>query len=300
MISSGLLAGTMLLALSACGKKDAAAELEKGQVIATVDGKDITIHELNAELQGVQLPSGDQRKMFEQQALQQIISRRILADLARERGLDKTPQYILQERRADDAILVQMLQRSIASTIQPPTRSEAQKYMDDNPELFAQRKVYMVDQIQFEAPSDVSKLKAYQPLKTMEDVQARLDQDHFRYKRAPGQIDSLAVPPQLLQQIQKIPAGEVFIIPVPNRPILVANKITETKVVPFTGDQAMAFAMQQIQAKKLNDLATKELEGKVKAARDAVKYQPGYAPAKPGAPAAAPTGAPTVAPAAAK
>lgn len=293
IISSGLLAGTMLLALSACGKKDAAAELEKGQVIATVDGKDVTIHELNAELQGVQLPSGDQRKGFEQQALQQIINRRILADLARERGLDKTPQYILQERRADDAILVQMLQRSIASTIRQPTRDEVAKFQSDNPELFAQRKIYTVDQIQFEPPADITKLKAYQPLKTIDEVQAKLDEDHLRYKRAPSQIDALAVPPLLLQRIQKVPAGEVFIIPVPNGRVLVANKITDTKVVPFTGDQATAFATQQIQSRKLNDLANKELETKVKAARDAVKYQPGYAPPKlPGAPDAAPAAAP--------
>lgn len=292
MISGGLLAGTMLLALGACGKKDAAAGLEKGQVIATVDGKDITIHELNAELQGIQMPTGEARKIIEQNALQQIINRRILSDIARERGLDKTPAYLLQERRADDQILVDMLQRSIASTIPQPTKSEAQKFMDDNPEMFAQRKIFTVDQIQFELPADEAKLKAFQPLKTMEEVQAKLDADHLQYKRAPGQMDALRMPPQLLQQILKLPAGEVFIIPVPGRPILVANKIVETKVVPFTGDQALAAAMQQVQMRKLNDLANKELEGKVKAARDAVKYQPGYGPAKPGAPAPAASGSP--------
>ena len=292
MISGGLLAGTMLLALGACGKKDAAAGLEKGQVIATVDGKDITIHELNAELQGIQMPTGEARKIIEQNALQQIINRRILSDLARERGLDKTPAYLLQERRADDQILVDMLQRSIASTIPQPTKSEAQKFMDDNPEMFAQRKIFTVDQIQFELPADEAKLKAFQPLKTMEEVQAKLDADHLQYKRAPGQMDALRMPPQLLQQILKLPAGEVFIIPVPGRPILVANKIVETKVVPFTGDQALAAAMQQVQMRKLNDLANKELEGKVKAARDAVKYQPGYGPAKPGAPTPAASGSP--------
>lgn len=292
MISGGLLAGTMLLALGACGKKDASAQLDKGQVIATVDGKDITIHELNAELQGIQLPTGEARKIIEQNALQQIINRRILSDLARERGLDKTPAYLLQERRADDQILVEMLQRSIASTIPQPTKSEAQKFMDDNPEMFAQRKIFTVDQIQFELPADEAKLKAFQPLKTMEEVQAKLDADHLQYKRAPGQMDALRMPPQLLQQILKLPAGEVFIIPVPGRPILVANKIVETKVVPFTGDQALAVAMQQVQMRKLNDLANKELEGKVKAARDAVKYQPGYGPAKPVAPTPAASGSP--------
>ena len=293
-IARGLLAGTMLLALVACGKKDASAQLEKGQVVATVDGKDITIHELNAELQDTSLPSGDQRKAVEQAALQQVINRRILADIARERGLDKTPQYLLMERRADDAILVQMLQRSIASTLRAPTRDEATKFMNDNPERFAQRKVYSVDQIQFEAPKDMNELKAYQPLKTLDEVAAKLDEDHLRFQRGNGQLDALAVPPQLLAQIQRLPEGEIFIIPTPRG--IVANRITSTKVVPFSGDEAMNYAMQQVQAKKLNDLATKELDEKVKKARNEVKYQAGYAPPK-GAASAPPLPAPSGSPA---
>ncbi|WP_414902099.1 EpsD family peptidyl-prolyl cis-trans isomerase [Sphingomonas flavalba] len=302
-IARGLMAGTMLLALVACGKKDASEDLEKGQVVATVDGKDITIHELNTELQDVNMPSGDQRKAVEQAALQQVVNRRILADIARERGLDKTPQYLLQQRRANDAILVQMLQRSIASTLRAPTRDEATKFMADNPERFAQRKVYTVDQIQFETPKDLEILKAYQPLKTLDQVAVKLDEDHLRFRRGNGQLDALTVPPQLLAQIQRLPEGEIFIIPTPRG--MVANRITATKVVPFEGDEALNYAMQQVQAQKLNELATKELDEKVKTAREAVKYQPGYAPPKgaadaPALPAPSGTPSPAASPDAAK
>jgi len=103
-----MLAGTALLA--GCGN-GGEAELEKGQVVATVNGKDVTVHELNAELQGVDLPSGAQRKAVEQAALQQVVQRRILADIARERGLDKTPMFLLQEKRAEETILARRSSR---------------------------------------------------------------------------------------------------------------------------------------------------------------------------------------------
>ena len=78
-LAASFMIGTALL-LAGCGDKtDGAGELEKGQVVATVNGKDVTIHELNAELQGVALPSGEKRKQIETAALQQIVNRRILA-----------------------------------------------------------------------------------------------------------------------------------------------------------------------------------------------------------------------------
>src|SRR5579875_2662233 len=120
-IMAGLMMGSALLLLGGCGKKGSES-LDKGQVVATVDGKDITTGELNAELMGVNVPQGERGKAIQQAALQQIVNRTILADLARDRGLDKTPMYLLQVRRGEDSLLVQMLQRQLASQIKPPTR----------------------------------------------------------------------------------------------------------------------------------------------------------------------------------
>ena len=60
------------------------------------------------------------------------------ADLARPAALrrerhDEVGAAGLDPRRADDQILVEMLQRSIASTIPQPTKSEAQKFMEGKP-----------------------------------------------------------------------------------------------------------------------------------------------------------------------
>jgi EpsD family peptidyl-prolyl cis-trans isomerase len=290
IFTAALMAGTALL-VSGCGDKEG-GELEKGQVVATVNGKDITVHEMNAELQGVQLPPNitpDQRKQVEQQALQQVVNRRILADIARERGLDKTPMFLLQERKAEEGILVQMLQRQMSSAVKQPPQNEVATFMAQNPDLFAERKIFTVDQIQFQTPRDPNLLRKYQPLKTMAEVEAMLKQDGIQYRRAPATLDVARANPELVTQVLKMNREDIFIIPAGQ--VMVANKITDTKVQPLTGNEAQQLATGMLQQRKFNDLIKSDLEPKVKKAEGEVKYQAGFAPPKKPAAAGAAPGA---------
>lgn len=286
-VSAMLMLGTALL-LVGCSKKD--GEIEKGQVVATVDGKDVTVHELNAELQGANLPANitaDQKKQVEQMALQQVVNRRILSDIARERGLDKTPMFLLQEKRAEEQILVQLLQRQMSSAVKTPSQTEIATFIAQNPDLFAERKIYTVDQIQFETPKDPAVLRKYEPLNTMDAVVSTLKTDGIQFKRAPATLDAATANPELVQQILKMPKDEIFIIPAGR--VMVANKITDTKVQPLVGPQAQQIATAMIQQKNFQDLLKRDLEPKVKKAESEVKYQAGFAPPKkPDQPAAVP------------
>lgn len=287
-ITIALMIGSAL-ALTGCGDKAGGGEIEKGQVVATVDGKDVTIHELNAELQGQQLPQGmsaEQRKQVEQGALAQVVNRRILSDIARERGLDKTPMYLLQEKRAEETILVQMLQRQMASAVKQPGQTEVATYIAQNPGMFAERKIFTVDQIQFELPKDPTILQKYQPLTTMDQVAAQLKADGLQFKRAPATLDVATANPALVAQVLKMPPGNIFIIPAGR--VMVANLITDTKIVPLAGPQAQQLATSMIQQRTFNDMIKRELEPKVKKAESEVKYQAGFSPPKKAADAVGP------------
>ena len=286
---AGLMLGAALT-LTACGDKEGGEALEKGQVVATVGGKDVTVHELNAELQGANLPQNlpaDQKKQVENGALQQVVNRKILADIARERGLDKTPMYLIQERRAEEQILVQMLQRQMSSSVKKPGSTEVSTFIAQNPNLFAERKIFTVDQIQFQTPRDPKILQKYQPLKTMDEVAAQLKADGLQFRRAPATLDVATANPALVEQVLKLPPTEIFIIPAGQ--VMVANKITDTRVVPLSGAQAQQLAASRMQQKAFEDMIKRDLEPKVKKAEGEVKYQAGFsAPNKPGAAVPAP------------
>src|ERR1043166_1152046 len=76
------LAMSMVL-LAGCAKK------AEGQVAAVVNGEEITLQEVNAELGDGNVPEGAAGAAARQTALQRIVQRRLLAQTARDEGLDK-------------------------------------------------------------------------------------------------------------------------------------------------------------------------------------------------------------------
>ncbi len=272
---------TALLALSACDKSGKAPD---GQVVATVNGKDVTIHELNAELALIGNRGNDApRKLLESVALARVIERKMLAQEATKRDLDKNPQFLLARERTDEGLLVQALQAQIQQKIQPIGRESAQKFVADNPEVFGDRKIFTLDQIQFLRPSNIAELPL-KNAKTMTEVEKVLNDANIEFRRAPQQLDSLTVNPALTREIVKISAsgnGEPFIFtdqpqgaPVP---VVYINNIVSTATQPFAGERAIAYAQQILQRQEVQKRLAAELKTLQDAYKPKIVYGKGYA-----------------------
>ena len=264
------------LSLAACDKEPT------GQVAAVVNGEEITLQEVNAELGNVNIPDGVDKKVVQQAALERVVERRLLAQAARDEGLDKTPDYLLRERQLRDALLVQLMGQKAQRAQRVPEQAEIDKFIADNPDMFADRKIFAIDRIQFPLPKDMGALKALENDHSMEAVAAHLQELGIKFARTDAQMDSAQVGKQRMQQIRALPAGEPFIAP-ENGMVTVAV-IKSERAVPLTGDAARPLAVQAIQNQQL----TSAMQDRLKQARAAaeIKYQPDFAPkgvAKPAA-----------------
>ena len=276
---AGLALGVALLALTAsCGNN----KTPTGQVVATVNGQDITVHELNSELQLIRAPSTAPRKQVEQVALARVIERHMLADVARKRGLDKNPQFLLAQRRVDDGLLVQSLQADVARAVPPTTREAAQKFMNENPNLFAERKIFQVDQIQFLRPDNIASI-GIAPAKTIADVARVLTDAKIEFRRAPTQIDALATNPQLTAEVIRITTknpDEVFMFADQPQgapaPVMFVNHVTAVRTEPFIGEKAIAFAQQLLQRVGVQKRLQTDLAKFQADAKPNIKYATGY------------------------
>jgi EpsD family peptidyl-prolyl cis-trans isomerase len=266
--------------LAAChfgGNNQAAAP--SGQVVATVEGKEITLTQLNAELAGVNAPNPQARKAAEQGALRLIILRTALARAAHDQGLDKTPEFAIQKQRVDDNLLAQTLENKIAASAQTPTRQEVDRYMADHPELFSQRKIFVVDQIRMARPSDPKLLKELQPLNTLPDVETLLQREQVKFQRGTANLDAVGMNPKLVEQIVKLPPNEVFVLP--DNGLVLVNQIRETQVVPFTGDPAVQYATALLKRQYTQEKVDGEFGVIMAKAAKTIHYNPGYQPPKP-------------------
>jgi EpsD family peptidyl-prolyl cis-trans isomerase len=296
---TGVAAGLVLVAL--LGGCNRGGDTPKGQVVATVNGDDITIHELNSELALARPPADVPHKTVEQVVLARVIERKMLADAARDRKLDKNPDFILAERRVEDGLLVQALQRDIARKVPPATREAAEKYIEAHPDQFAQRKIYSIDQIQFLRPANIATL-GLEKANTLADVAQILTANKIEFRHANTTVDALTVNPALVTEIGKILARnpqEVFMFADQPQgapaPVMFVNKVIDTKITPYTGEPAIALAQQIVQREAIQKALVDSLQSFRAAAKDKIKYAAGYGPppATPaaGAPAAASPGA---------
>jgi peptidyl-prolyl cis-trans isomerase C len=274
----GLVATVALgVALAGCSKKPT------DQVVAIVNGEEISLPELNAELGNAQVPPGVDKKVVQQQLLQRLVDRRLLAQAAKDQGLDRDPAYIVEQRRVMESMLVEKLAKRTNDTIPVPTAADVDKFIAGNQSLFAGRQLYSVDQIAFATPADTSRLKALEPAKTMEEVTVVLRQLGITFQRANRVVDSATVPPEQMQKILSLPKGEPFVVPSQGQ--VTVNVIVGNKAEPLPDTQSRQMAVRALRSQSLAKLGEARL--KEARAKGKVEYQDGFAPAKPaGAPAA--------------
>lgn len=273
------------LMVSSCDrvKKLVAGDKPTGQVVATVDGEEITSLELRAELGGFGSRDPAVMKAAQQQALQRIILRRLLAQEARREKLDKGADYTLQVDRYRETLLAQLYQRKLASKIAPPTKQQAQDYVSANPTRFAERKVLVVDQV-IAAPNKIAPDRL-RPLKTLGEVKTLLDEEGVPYQQNAAVFDTLTADPRLLSGILALPDGEIFVIPQGGR--LLFNQITGSRSVPLTGDVAVNYAQNVLRQQRAGETVGKQIEGMRKAAENKITYNPAFKPAPPKTPSKA-------------
>lgn len=275
-----LLAAVASLALTACSKD---AKGPEGQVVATIDGKDITIHEVNAEITGMGAQAqGAPRKLVESIALARVVERKMLANEARTKKLDQSPQFVLAKTRNDENLLVQALQAEVAGKVTQTPREGAQKFISENPIMFGERRIMTLDQIQFLRSAKFAQLPL-KDAKTMQQVEKLLIESNVDYRRAPQQIDTLVLDPRLSKEfinLAKGPNGEPFMYTDQPQgapaPVVYVNVVSEMKSEPFLGEKAISYAQQVIQRQEIG----KRLQGELTRLREANKgkitYGKGY------------------------
>jgi hypothetical protein len=129
-----LLALLSCLALVSCDK-----EAPKGQVIAVVNGEEITVAELNYEA-GVRNLRIEDDAALRRALVRELVERRLLVDQAAAAGLDRTPEFILAERRQRDILLAQQLIEQ-GNDQKTPSPADVRAFIESKPRIFSERVV---------------------------------------------------------------------------------------------------------------------------------------------------------------
>jgi len=248
----------------------------EGQVAAIVNGEEVTLQELNTEIQAANVPDGADKKAAQQQALQHVIDRKLLIATARDKKIDKSPEFLSQKKRAEELLLAQAYAKQQLAAVPVPTDAQISKFMADHPTTFANRQSLQLDQIRFRPTSqaELKKLSAIQTDHTMDAVASHLTQLGIKFERGKAGLDTGQVPAELVKAINGLPPGEPFVLP--NNGIITVNAVigrTPIATDPTQGRQEAVGAWRQEQFTKLLSDQLKGLRGSAK-----LNYQSGFAP----------------------
>ncbi|OSZ65280.1 hypothetical protein CAP39_12445 [Sphingomonas sp. IBVSS1] len=268
------------LLLAACNEKTGKPE---GQVVATVDGQEVTINEVSMEANGIANQAGGvSQKLIESVGLARVIERKMLAAEARKRKLDQSPQFVLAKARNDENLLVQALQAEVAGKVSTTPREQAQKFIEENPIIFGDRRILILDQIQFLQTPLMEKIPLAEA-KNMVAVERMLLDANIEFRRAPQQIDTLLLDPRLSKEIVRLaqgPNGEPFMFTDQPAgapaPIVYINVVSEQKTEPFIGERAISYAQQLIQRQEISKRLQAELTRLRELNKGKIIYAAGY------------------------
>ena len=259
-----------MVILAACNNK------AEGQTVAVVNGKEITLSELNFELGMANVPAGTDKTAARAQVLQSMIDRRLLANQAREEGVDTTPDFISRMRRGEEDLLISMLSAQRLKSVALPSARDTDAFIASHPAMFANRELWDLNQIQFQPPADPAVQAEIYKTPSFPALLAVLQKHGITVAQQKNRLDTAIVPAELFQKIAAIPDGEPFIVRVGDRAI--ASVIVAREPKPLLGDQARPVAANVMRKEQ----STKDMANRVTSLRKAAKieYQKGYAPPK--------------------
>jgi EpsD family peptidyl-prolyl cis-trans isomerase len=210
-------AAMAVVLLSGCGqKKDVEpADGSGGDVVAKVNGDDLTAGQLTIALQkqrGMRPDAGDAAS---KQVLDQLIDEQIVAQKAVTAKLDKDPKVVQQIEAARRDILARRFIEAAAETAGKPADDALQKFYDSRPTLFAQRKVYTLQRLDIQVPDERrAEVDAHiRSLKSSAELTDWLKSQKLVFTAKQEQDASEQLPPTVLEKLATLKEGESMAVP---------------------------------------------------------------------------------------
>jgi EpsD family peptidyl-prolyl cis-trans isomerase len=262
-------AGLLLVLLSACSNK---VEQKPGQALASVNGEEITVMQLNDELSRSNAPA-TQQEAARKQALEALIDRQLLIGEAAKEKVDRDPRVVQAIERARSVILAQAYMQKRIGTPAKPTAAEVEEYYSQNPQFFSQRKHFDMREIILPTREVTDELKAVMDkTRSLDDVAAWLDAHKVKYQRAQLSRSGSELPPELSAKLLALSKGQLFIVREGERSMLVT--IADIRPAPVELDTARPQIEQYLVAKKGKEAAEQEVKRLRASAKIAYINQP--------------------------
>lgn len=256
---AGRAAAAVLLALAglaACG--DQGAERSRpGQALVSVNGQEITLMQLNEELQRANV-SPAQQDAASKQLLKVLVDRQLLHNEALKEKLDRDPKVMQAIERAKALIVAQAYMQKKLGLQARPGPAEIADYYARHPAQFSQRKQFVLNQLLI-ATRDLTPQAqlAANASKSLDEMAGWFDARQVQYARSQVTRSSTELAPELSARLLGMKKGQLFAVREGERSLLMA--VGEVREAPLALADASAQIEQFLSNKHNREAAEAEL-----------------------------------------
>ncbi|WP_227815730.1 EpsD family peptidyl-prolyl cis-trans isomerase [Nitrogeniibacter aestuarii] len=251
-------AAALSLLLAACGS----GSDSKGatQVAAKVNDGEVTVHQLNAVLSRTPNLQPDQMEKATELALSRLIDQELLVQRARDKKLDRDPRVLQAIQAAEREILARSYMEQYTASVDKPSADEMREFYNENPALFAERRVYNLQELNITiAPDQLDALRgAIGDAKSLNDVVEWLRSNNVVFKAGGGVRAAEQLPLEALPRFAQMKDGQIGMVQ--TRDGVLAIYLAGSRQAPMDFDKATPFIERFIINRKRADMAKAEMK----------------------------------------
>ena len=242
------------------------------QVAARVNSGEISVHQINATL--ARTPNLTQADVpaASGRVLERLIDQELLVQSATDSKLDRNPNVMQAVEAARREILARSYLEQYTAQAEPPTRGEIAAFYEANPALFAERRVYNLQEISatLDATQADELREAVSAASNLNDIVNWLRERKLPFRVGGGVRAAEQLPLNTLARFAQMKDGQIGLIQSPDgvRVMFLAGSRAQPmdleKATPFIErfltNQKKA-EMARAEMKRLRDTATIEYKG---------------------------------------
>ena len=261
-----LLACVVTLAACSGGASD---KKVSSQVAVKVNGNEVSVHQVNAQLLRLQNVPADKQELARKQVVDGLIEQELLIQQAMEKKLDRDPEVLAAIEQSRAQILAQAFVQKTLTAQAKPDDDAVKKYYAENPALFSQRQIFKLQELATNLPVErAGELKAVvASAKTMPEVVLWLQKNKFQVAGNAAMRGAEQLPMSQLPVINAMKAGQMAVFT--NDRKVTVLQIVAVQPQPIDEAKAMPMIEQYLTTRKREELARAE----VKRLREAAKIE---------------------------
>lgn len=257
-----------VLAVASCGRAndEKADGRSGGQVVARVNGTEITTLQVSSAVAQLGAPANADLKPIREQIVRSLVEQEILRQAGVAAGADKNPNVMQAIANARAQLFAQVAVENAVRNVSAASAQDVDAFLAANPNMFGRREFFIFETVA--APSDRVNDAVFKQLQTVDDIGAAVS--ILNAAEIPNQFSSFSsysnqLDPRFLEQLLKLPPGESFIIR--DQAAVTFTRIVSRRSAPLTGGDAREVAQAMRDAVKRQEAQVAFLEAQRKAAK---------------------------------